>query len=73
VYGWMIRTGQIFFSIYVSMNYLQDLKGGNFCPSHVINETRAVGSRVDGSNHPQTTNIVHAGPIIYLCGTHVDS
>jgi hypothetical protein len=25
------------------------------------------------SNHPQTTNIVHAGPTICLGGTHVDS
>jgi hypothetical protein len=49
-------------------------KGGAiFAPtlSHVVNKTRAVRSHVDGSNHPQITNIVHAGPTIRLGGTHV--
>jgi hypothetical protein len=49
-------------------------RGTTFAPtlSHVINKTRVVGSRVDGSNPPQTTNIVHAGRTICLGGTHVD-
>jgi hypothetical protein len=53
---------------------LQDVKGGAiFAPtlSHVINKTRVVGSRVDGSNRPQTTNTIHVGPTICLGGTHV--
>jgi hypothetical protein len=48
-------------------------RGAIFAPtlSHIINKTGAVGSRVDGSDYPQTKNIVHAGPTICLGGTHV--
>jgi hypothetical protein len=47
--------------------------GAIFAPtlSHIINKTRAVGSRVDGSDFPHTKNIVHAGPTICLGGTPV--
>jgi hypothetical protein len=54
---------------------LQDLKWGIFAPtlSHIINQTRVVGSHVDGSDHPQATDTVHAGPTVCLGETHVDS
>jgi hypothetical protein len=42
-------------------------RGAIFAPtmSHVINKTTVVGSRVDGSDNPHTTNTVHkTGPTI---------
>jgi hypothetical protein len=40
---------------------------------HVIKKRGAVGSCIDGSNHPHTTNTVHVGPTVCLGVTHMDS
>jgi hypothetical protein len=54
----------------LSTNLYRPKTGGNFAPPlrHIIKKSTVVGSRVDGSDHPQ---ILFMRDPVRLCGTHM--